>query len=265
MDVKLDQLCLSVCEIARLAGKMIADERKRFDDSRVEYKGLHDLVSYVDKNSEKLVVSRLETLLPEAGFLTEEGTESKKGEKYSWIIDPLDGTTNFVQGVPVFAVSIGLQEKDEIVLGVVYEIGRDECFYAWKGGGAFLNGNNIHVSERDNIQDALLATGFPYSEFSRLDRYMEFLKWVVINSRGVRRLGSAATDLAYVACGRFEAFWEYNLKPWDVAAGSIIVQEAGGKITDFAGKNNFLFGKEIVATNQKVQQLFLDKLKEIMG
>lgn len=264
MEIELNQLCLSVCEIARSAGKMIADERKRFDDSKVEYKGLHDLVSYVDKNSEKLIVSQLEKLLPEAGFLAEEGTTSKEGERYNWIIDPLDGTTNFVQGVPVFAVSIGLHEANEMLLGVVYEIGRDECFYAWKGGGAFLNGRAIHVSERDNIQDALLATGFPYSEFSRLNEYMEFLKWAVTNSRGVRRLGSAATDLAYVACGRFEAFWEYNLKAWDVAAGSIIVKEAGGTVTDFSGKNNFLFGKEIVATNQKLKQLFLDKLKEMM-
>ncbi|HQF10799.1 MAG TPA: inositol monophosphatase family protein, partial [Paludibacteraceae bacterium] len=151
MEIKLNQLCLSVCEIARSAGKMIADERKRFDDSKVEYKGLHDLVSYVDKNSEKLIVSQLEKLLPEAGFLAEEGTTSKEGERYNWIIDPLDGTTNFVQGVPVFAVSIGLHEANEMVLGVVYEIGRDECFYAWKGGGAFLNGRAINVSERDNI------------------------------------------------------------------------------------------------------------------
>ena len=132
---------------------------------------------------------------------------------------------------------------------MVYEVGRDECFYAWKNGGAYLNTRPIQVSKRADIHDALVATGFPYSDFSRLDDYMETLKWAMKNARGVRRMGSAATDLAYVACGRFDAFWEYDLKPWDVAAGALIVKEAGGIVTDYKGGNNYLFGREIVATN----------------
>jgi myo-inositol-1(or 4)-monophosphatase len=242
----------------------MAEERKSFDTTQIETKGLHDLVSYVDRTSERRIIAGLQEVLPESGFIAEEGTSTKRGERYNWIIDPLDGTTNFIQGVPVYAVSIGLLDGDELVLGVVYEVGREECFYAWKDGGAFLNGKPIHVSERDNIQDALLATGFPYSDFSRMEEYMEFLKWSMTNSRGVRRLGSAATDLAYVACGRFDAFWEYDLKPWDVAAGALIVKEAGGVVTDFSGGENYLFGKEIMASNQFLKELLLRKLDDFM-
>jgi myo-inositol-1(or 4)-monophosphatase len=231
----------------------MAEQRKSFDASKIETKGMHDLVSYVDQESEQRIIAALELLLPDAGFIAEEGTNQKIGEHYNWVIDPLDGTTNYIQGVPIYAVSIGLLEDNELVLGVVYEVGRDECFYAWKDGGAYLNGERIYVSERADIHDALLATGFPYNDFSKLDTYLEMLKWTMTNARGVRRLGSAATDLAYVACGRFEAFWEYDLKPWDVAAGAVIVKEAGGTVTDFRGGNDFLFGKEIIATNGLVK------------
>jgi len=249
MEHKLEKLCLNTCDIARKIGKYILSERLIFDDKEIESKGLHDLVSYVDKNAEKMIIEELQKLIPESGFIAEEGTSSKKSTEHNWIIDPLDGTTNFIHGVPFFAISIALMHFDELVLGVVLELGRDECFYAWKDGGSFLNGNKISVSKRNNIHDALLATGFPYSDFSRVDEYMKILKWGMENSRGIRRLGSAATDLAYVACGRFDVFWEYNLKPWDVAAGAIIVKEAGGKVTDYAEGNNYLFGKEILATN----------------
>ena len=258
------QLTLATCEIARLAGKFMADERKNFDDSKIETKGLHDLVSYVDKESEKQIIDQLQKLLPESGFIAEEGTSSKHGERFNWVIDPLDGTTNYIQGIPFYAVSIGLLDGDELVSGVVYEVGRDECFYAWKDGGAYLNGEPIRVSERGDIHDALLATGFPYNDFSNLDAYLEFLKWTMTKARGVRRLGSAATDLAYVACGRFDAFWEYDLKPWDVAAGALIVKEAGGTVTDYKGGNDYLFGREIVASNKLLDKLILGKIEEFM-
>ncbi|MDP4239145.1 MAG: inositol monophosphatase family protein [Bacteroidota bacterium] len=264
MTPTYQQLCLFTCDVARASGKFMAEERKSFDDSRIENKGLHDLVSYVDKESEKRIIAALQVLLPESGFIAEEGTCSKHGERYNWVIDPLDGTTNYIQGVPVYAVSIGLLDGDKLVLGVVYEVGRDECFYAWKDGGAYLNGNPIRVSERNDIQDALLATGFPYNDFSKLEEYLEFLKWTMTSARGVRRLGSAATDLAYVACGRFDAFWEYDLKPWDVAAGALIVTEAGGVVSDYRGGGNFLFGKEIIASNLLLKKLFLDKITEFI-
>ncbi len=243
------ELCLFACDVARSTGKFMAEERVGFDSSKIEFKGLHDLVSYVDKESEKRIIAALQVVLPESGFIAEEGTCSKRGERFNWVIDPLDGTTNYIQGVPIYAVSIGLLDGDELVLGVVYEVGRQECFYAWKDGGAYLNNQPIQVSTRNDMHNALLATGFPYSDFSRMDEYIELLKWTMTNARGVRRLGSAATDLAYVACGRFDVFWEYDLKPWDVAAGAIIVKEAGGVVTDYKGGDNYLFGKEIVASN----------------
>jgi myo-inositol-1(or 4)-monophosphatase len=256
------ELCLFTCDVARATGKFMAEERKSFDDTKIENKGLHDLVSYVDKESEERIIAALQTLLPESGFIAEEGTNDKRGERFNWVIDPLDGTTNFIQGVPIYAVSIGLLEGDELVLGVVYEVGRDECFYAWKDGGAYLNGEKIHVSNRGDIHDALLATGFPYNDFSKMESYMQLLEWTMKNARGVRRLGSAATDLAYVACGRFDAFWEYDLKPWDVAAGAIIVKEAGGVVTDFKGGTDYLFGKEILAGNGLLEEMILGKIKE---
>jgi len=254
------QLTLAACEIARTSGKIMANERKNFKSEAIESKGMHDLVSYVDKESEIRIIAALQQLLPESGFIAEEGTTNKKGERFNWIIDPLDGTTNFIQGVPLYCVSIGLLDGDELVVGVVYEVGRDECFYAWKDGGAYLNGEKIHVSNRGDIHDALLATGFPYSDFSRMDEYMKFLDWTMRNARGVRRLGSAAADMVYVACGRFDAFWEYDLKPWDVAGGAVIVKEAGGTVTDYSGGNNFLFGREVVASNVLLDELILNKI-----
>lgn len=258
------ELCLFTCEIARSAGKFMAEERKRFDVSMIETKGLHDLVSYVDKESEKRIIRQLSELLPESGFIAEEGTSDKHGERYNWVIDPLDGTTNFIQGVPVYAVSIGLLDGDELVLGVVYEVGMDECFYAWKNGGAYLNGELIRVSNIATSHDALLATGFPYSNFEQLDKYMSLLKWAMTEARGVRRLGSAATDLAYVACGRFDSFFEYDLKPWDVAAGVLIVKEAGGVVTDFGAGNDYLFGGEIIASNSLLAKLMQEKVRNYM-
>lgn len=262
MEINYHNVCIETCNIARKAGKYMAHERLNFDTNQVENKGLHDLVSYVDKTSEKLLVEALQKIIPESGFIAEEGTSNKRGEQYNWVIDPLDGTTNYIQGIPVYAVSIALLKGDELVVGVVYEVGQNECFYAWKNGGAWLNETKIHVSDKSDIHEALLATGFPYSDFSRMDEYISFLKWAMTNARGVRRLGSAATDLAYVACGRFEAFWEYDLKPWDVAAGALIVKEAGGKVSDYSGGNNYLFGKEIIASNGLLDPVILNRIKE---
>lgn len=264
MTSTYEQLCIQTCGIARAAGAFIAAQAKEFNSSMIENKGLHDLVSYVDREAEKMIIEGLSVLLPEAGFIAEEGTSAKRGDVYNWIIDPLDGTTNFMQGIPVYAVSIALMHKDETVLGVVYEIGQQDCFYAWKEGGAYLNGIKISVSDKADMHQALLATGFPYSNFDRLDAYMEFLKWALENARGVRRLGSAATDLAYVACGRFDAFWEYDLKPWDVAAGALLVIEAGGEVVDFKGNADYIFGRTIVASNSLLKKGIVSKINELI-
>lgn len=252
-------------EVAKEVGAFIRKERVHFDVSHIEHKGFNDLVSYVDKEAERLIVEKLSKILPEAGFITEEGTSEAKGEKYHWVIDPLDGTTNFIHGIPVFAVSIGLMEDDKVILGVVYEINRHECFYAVKGGGAYCNDTRIHVSEAPNLSASLISTGFPYYNFELIDRYLNSMKSLMQKTHGLRRMGSAAVDLCYVAAGRTEGFFEYNLNSYDVAAGTIIVQEAGGKVTDFQGGTDFIFGRKIVASNGKIHQEFSDVLREFWG
>ncbi len=244
----LPKLTEQVCTLSREVAAFIRTESVRFSEASVESKSLNNLVSYVDKGAEQLFVDGLKELLPEAGFIAEEGTGSRASE-LNWVIDPLDGTTNFVHGIPCYCTSVALIKGEEILLGVVLEVTRNECFSAWKKGGAFLNGKRITVSSRKSLVESLLATGFPYDDFGREAQYMQLLRELMHGSRGIRRLGSAAADLAYVACGRFEAFYEYGLNPWDVAAGALIVQEAGGTVTDFRSGANFLFGEEIVASN----------------
>lgn len=240
---------------AKTAGAFIRKERENFDYGKVEIKGLNDLVSYVDKTAEEMIVDELHTLLPEAGFIVEENTRAEKKE-YNWIVDPLDGTTNFIHGIPCYSVSIALEHKGEIIAGVVYEVSRDECFAAQTGKGAFLNNKSIHVSHRKILSESLIATGFPIYNFSRIDHYMACLQYFMEHTHGVRRIGSAATDLCYLACGRVDAFFEYNLNAWDIAAGALIVKEAGGTVADFSGKNNWLFGREISCTNSLLDKEF---------
>ncbi len=240
---------------AKEAGAFIRKERLDFSYQKVEIKGLNDLVSYVDKRAEAMIVKSLQEILPEAGFIVEENTKSEK-RTYNWIVDPLDGTTNFIHGVPCYAVSVALEHEGKIILGVVYEVSRDECFYAEKSKGAFLNGATIKVSSRQTLSESLIATGFPIYNFSRLDDYFAALKHFMQHTHGIRRIGAAAADLCYLACGRVDAFFEYNLNPWDVAAGALIVLEAGGTACDFSGKNNWLFGKEISCTNSLLDAEF---------
>jgi myo-inositol-1(or 4)-monophosphatase len=180
------------------------------------------------------------------------------------VIDPLDGTTNFLHGFHPYAISIALKEYNEIIAGVIYEVGGSESFSAWKGGGAWLNGSKIHVSDAAILADSLVATGFPYSDFSRIDSYMKCLTYFCKHTHGIRRLGSAAIDLAYVACGRFEVFYEYGLHPWDVAAGTLIVREAGGMVSDFAGDENNISGEEFLAANGNVFPEVLKILNKFM-
>lgn len=240
---------------AKKAGAFIRKERENFSYEKVEIKGLNDLVSYVDKTAEEMITSDLSDIFPGTGFIVEENTLSQTGE-YNWIIDPLDGTTNFIHGIPCFAVSIALEYNNEIVLGVVYEVSRDECFYAVKNGGAFLNDKPIIVSDRKTLSESLIATGFPIYNFNRMDNYLATLKYFMKHTHGLRRIGAAAADLCYLACGRVDAFFEYNLNPWDVAAGALIVKEAGGTVRDFSGGTNWLFGKEISCTNGKLDTEF---------
>lgn len=258
----LQQILPQVIEIAKQAGAFIRQERLKFDATKIEHKGLNDLVSYVDKQAEQIIVTGLQQALPEAGFITEEKTINIQGERYNWIIDPLDGTTNFIHGLPAFSVSIALQEGDDLVLGVIYEINLDECFYAVKGGPAYLNGKEIKVSSPKKIADSLLATGFPYYDFNKQPAYINLFTHLMKSCHGLRRIGSAAVDLAYTACGRFEAFYEYNLNAWDIAAGVVIVRAAGGEVVNFSGGQEVLETRELLATNGKITQEMLGVIEE---
>jgi myo-inositol-1(or 4)-monophosphatase len=262
--IDLKHVCTELEKAARETGAFILKESEGFDIKRTEKKGSNDFVSYVDKGSEKMLVEKLSLLLPEAGFVAEEGTSKKIGLKYNWIIDPLDGTTNFLHGFHPYAISIGLKEHDEVIAGIVYEVSGNESFTSWKGGGAWLNGKRIHVSKAAKLADSLVATGFPYSDFNLLDSYMKCLAYFCNNTHGIRRLGSAAIDLAYVACGRFDAFYEYGLHEWDIAAGMLLVREAGGRVSDFSGNEKGLTGIEFIAANSDIFAEFLEIVSKFM-
>jgi myo-inositol-1(or 4)-monophosphatase len=254
--------CEQVKGIVNDAVVFIRNERLNFNQSAVEYKGTNDLVSYVDKTAEKILVEKLIRLIPEAGFITEENTLSIRDKDYCWIIDPLDGTTNFIHGLNCYCVSVALMYKNELVLGVVHEVNSDECFYAWKDGGAYCNNKKLVVSSIDTLNQSLIATGFPYTNYSRMEAYMRVFDYCMRNTHGLRRLGSAAMDLVYVAAGRMDAFYEYGLNAWDIAAGCVILKEAGGKVTDFSGQENYLFGREILATNASIHHSFLEVIQK---
>lgn len=258
MDLqRIDQ---EVVELCRSVAKFIRKESENFDRAHIEQKEeFNNLVSYVDKEAEKKLVSVLQQILPQAGFITEEGTiEQSSSHEYNWIIDPLDGTTNFLHGLPVYAISIGLIHQHETILGVVHEIVHDESFHAIQGGKAYSNDRIIQVSTTPSLSESLMATGFPYNRFEKTDAYLNIIRSFLDQSHGIRRLGSAAIDLAYVACGRLDGFFEYNLNPWDVAAGAFIVQQAGGTVTDFSGGNSFLFGKEMCSSNTTIHSEMLE-------
>lgn len=265
------ELCGEVCQLAREVGAYLAAERKKINTVDSQSKGVHDYVTRFDKESEHRIVERARKLLPDSDFIAEEGTAARTGNsRYTWIIDPLDGTTNFIHAFAPTCVSIGLQDnqlshehnRPVMALGVVYEIWAEECFYACADvEGAYLNDSQIYVSNNATLNDSLLATGFPYSNFERMPQYMGFLEWTMRNTHGVRRLGSAAADLVYTACGRADGFYEYGLKPYDVAAGAFIVEKAGGRVGDFSGGANWLFGAEMVAANPLIFDEMITQLQ----
>ncbi len=263
--MQYQEICSQVTKIAREAGNFIREERKVLTLGDVETKSTASLVTYVDKTAEQMIVEALHRLLPEAGFVTEEGTAEEHGEKLMWIIDPLDGTTNYIHGIYPCSVSIGLASEGTMVVGVVYELGHDEMFYAWQGSAAFLNGNVIRVSQSRHSVDTLIGTGFPYYDFERIDHYIGALKELMKSTRGLRRMGSAAVDLCYVASGRFDAFFEHALHAWDVAAGAFILNQAGGKVTDFNGGENWLFGGEIIAASENYFPEFFGIINGYLG
>lgn len=253
-------------EVAKKAAKEASTiirsyaEQASFD---VKLKGKNDLVTDADVSSEKKIIQIIEDSFPDDAILAEESQQkSSLPEGRVWIIDPIDGTTNFAHGFPVYCVSIALWDDKEPKVGLVLEVANDELFTAIKGEGAFLNGEPISISKNDDPSSSLLGTGFPYNNLNLVDNYLKLFKRMMEKTHGVRRPGSAAWDLCNVACGRFEGFYEYGLSPWDVAAGVLIIQEAGGIITDWKGEDNWLFGQRIIAGNKSIVNFLQKEIDE---
>lgn len=238
-------------EIAREAGKILREETAR--PLNIHYKGEVDLVTQADKRSEEAIVSRLNQYFPQHSVIAEEGTGKDTGSEFRWYVDPLDGTTNFAHGYPCFSVSIALAQGDQLLAGVVYNPIYEELFAAARGEGATLNGKKISASKVDSLSKSLLCTGFPVHK-RQASPNIHFYYDFTLRSHGVRRDGSAALDLASVAAGRFDGFWEFGLKKWDVAAGVLLVEEAGGLVSDFEGQSYALGGKVVLATNGNIHE-----------
>jgi len=249
-----------MAEIAREAGALLMDFFHQH--VKVEYKGEADLVTVADRTSEALIRDRLRQRWPGFDILGEEGGLQDTGSDYRWYVDPLDGTTNFAHGFPVFCVSMGLDYKGNRIAGVIYDPTRDELFAAEQGSGAYLNQQRIHVSKIANLAECLVGTGFP-SHKRHKNPNIFFYHQITLHTHGVRRAGSAALDLCYVACGRLDGFWEFNLNPWDTAAGVLMVQEAGGKVTDFKGGPFQLDSRETLASNELVHTALLNEMEQV--
>jgi len=245
---------------ARTAGGILRENIHGIRE--ISFKGDINLVTEMDMRSERAVVEILQASFPGHGIVAEEETRIRNDSGFTWILDPLDGTTNYAHGYPFFSVSIALEQDEEVILGVVYDPMRDELFSAQKGQGAFLNGKSIHVTRIDTLIRSLLATGFPYDRKESEKNNLDHFHGLLMASQEVRRDGSAALDLCYVASGRFDGFWELKLKPWDVAAGSHILREAGGRVSDFSGARFSIHDDEIVASNGKIHAQMLEILRK---
>lgn len=249
---------------ARRAGNLIANTVEQVDRLDITEKASNDFVTEVDRQAEEIIIGIIHEAYPDHGILGEESGElagKKDGTDYQWIIDPLDGTTNFLHGFPQFAVSIGVRHKGRLEHAVIYDPMRQELFTASRGGGAQLNDRRLRVTPRKGLEGALLGTGFPFKQQQHLDAYLATFKALFPMTAGIRRPGSAALDLAYVAAGRLDGFWEIGLSPWDMAAGALLVQEAGGLISDFSGGDAYLDTGNVVAGNPKVFKAILQKIR----
>lgn len=247
------------------AGKILRENIGKISGKDIEDKNPFDFVTVIDKQSEHYIINMIHNQFSEHEILAEESGQSARSNENRWIIDPLDGTTNYIHGYPNSAVSIAFEKNKDIVLGVIYDPFRDELFYTEKGKGAYLNDRRIFVSARSKNKHCLIATGFPFKNRNFLTLYWAVLSEIFLEVSGIRRTGSAALDLAYVACGRFDGFMELRLSPWDVAAGSLMILEAGGDISDFEGGSNFIVSGDVVASNGLIQQFILQKVQHVFS
>lgn len=261
--LNLQQLTDQCLDLVKSVGEYIKEQQVKVVSDDVITKKQNSFVTFVDQQAEAQLISGLRSLLPEATFITEEDTVENLDSELAWIVDPLDGTTNFLYGIPIYSISLALKIGDRIGLGIVHAIPQNEFFYAWDQGGAFLNRTPIRVNHRQELIEAVIGTGFPYDKKKRLEKPYHIMKQLLGNVRGIRRLGSAAMDLAYVACGRLDAYYESNLNAWDVAAGGKIVEEAGGKVSDFDDTSQWIWGHSVLAANQNLHQKLLDVIRSV--
>lgn len=276
----MDPMLNTAIKAAHAAGDIIARSADRIEQLQVENKNKHDFVTEIDRSAEQEIIGILRKAYPDHSFLGEESGEHKPNDaalekakklnpnteavKYEWIIDPLDGTTNFLSGIPHYAVSIALKKDGKLDQAVIYDPMKDDLFHATRGGGAFLNNRRIRVTKRLSLEDAVVATGIPFrsNQNEIMEEYQNTLKVIALGTAGIRRFGSASLDLAYVAAGRYDGYWEYSLEQWDIAAGALIVQEAGGIVGDLKGGTSHLQTGDIVAANPKV---FKEMIKRLHG
>ena len=262
-NINSSDLLETATRAAMLAGEVIQKKLGSISKSDIDVKQASDFVTKVDRESEELIINTIRRNFPDHNFLAEESL--KESGRHLWIIDPLDGTTNFIHQYPVFSVSIALKFEGEVILGVVYDPMRQELFTAEKGNGAFLNGNPFKISPITDLAESLIATGFPFRKKEIIDDYLKLFRNIFDQVSDIRRAGSAAIDLAYVACGRCDGFFEIGLSPWDIAAGSILIKEAGGIITDFSGGDEHLITGNVVAAAAKLHGKLLKEIKDVFS
>ena len=260
-----EQLVKTAVDSVTEAGDILLDYHNRLQPLQIQAKGRFDYVTEADLAAQDAIVKLIRSRHPEHEILAEEGNGSPGQNASRWLVDPLDGTANFIHGFPVFAVSVALEYENSIVLGAIYDPCRRELFLAQKGQGATLNGRPIQISKRQMVDEALIATAFPWRQKSVLSRYLEGFTQIFFRVSDVRRGGSAALDLAYVACGRCEGYWELGLSPWDIAAGHLLVLEAGGYISDFNGEDNHIWVGDVVAGNPAIHTFLLEIIRNVFG
>ena len=250
---------------AKLAGRLLLDNLGKISKADIGLKQASDFVTRVDRDSEQIIIRTIREEFPEHDFLAEESIKQAESDRYRWIIDPLDGTTNYIHQFPVFCISIALEYRKQIITGLIYDPLKEELFTAEKGKGAFLNKHRISISAVTDLKDSLITTGFPFRKKEIITKYLELFQNIFLKVSDLRRAGSAALDLAYLACGRCEGFFEIGLSPWDIAAGALLVEEAGGVVTDFNGGPDYLTTGNIVAGNSYIQKELLKEVKHVFA
>ncbi len=265
MIEETDEILETSKKAAKVGAEILSQGFGRLNQKQIALKGMGDYVTEIDRSSEEAIIKVIKGKFPDHVIHAEESGRENRESKYCWLIDPLDGTANYVQGIPIFGISIALVKGEETLVGLVYYPERDEMFWAVKEKGAFLNGRKIHVSTKKDMARSMLASGFPWRSKDYLDPYLASFRELFLSAAGVRRMGSAAIDLAYTACGRFDGFWEMKLKPWDISAGILLVEEAGGVVTDFKGGKGYIESGNVVAGNPFIHGKILDMIRPYLS